>query len=204
MFWIAETGSGPSKTQSAWDSNWVSKYGGVDDPHRRNGLEPTAFRPRKYAFQKQALLRRNHLPQKNNDYLLTKRILSVPQCIVLKEFNFRAKLTTAPDQCRNIKPGRFTGRGGTGLTTLLGSRSVAGRFRIAADQLRTPRMIEVNPLLVQLDAAAFERSQLAAGDLQKSYQSGLSQSLPGPRPKGAKAEYPFVRPSMTRPPPVNV
>jgi hypothetical protein len=66
------------------------------------------------------------------------------------------------------------------------------------------RMIEVNPLLVQLDAAAFERSQLAAGDLQKSYQSGLSQSLPGPRPKGAKAEYPFVRPSMTRPPPVNV
>jgi hypothetical protein len=63
----------------------------VDDPHRRNGLEPTAFRPRKYAFQKQALLRRNHLPQKNNDYSLTKRILSVPKCIVLKEFNFRGR-----------------------------------------------------------------------------------------------------------------
>jgi len=91
MVWIAETGSGPSKTQSAWDSNWVSKYGGVDDPHRRNGLEPTDFRPRKYAFQKQALLRRNHLPQKNNDYSLTKRILSVPKCIVLKEYNFRGR-----------------------------------------------------------------------------------------------------------------
>lgn len=58
-------------------------------------------------------------------------------------------------------------------------------------------------MLVQLDAAAFERSQLAAGDLQKSYQSGLGQ-LAGAEAEGAKAEYPFVRPSMTRPPPVNV
>jgi len=55
-------------------------------------------------------------------------------------------------------------------------------------------MIEVKPLLVQLDAAAFERSQLAAGDLLKSYQSGLSQSLPGPRPKGAKAVKAGVSP----------
>ncbi|SRR5258708_34369923 len=52
--------------------------------------------------------------------------------------------------------------------------------------------------------AAFYRSHHPADNLQKSYQSGLSQSLPGAEAEGAKAEYPFVRPTMTRPPPVNV
>jgi hypothetical protein len=52
--------------------------------------------------------------------------------------------------------------------------------------------------------SAFERSHYTAGNLQKSYQSGLGQSLPGAEAEGAKAEYPFVRPTMTRPPLVNV
>ena len=28
VFWIGETGSGPTNTRSAWDKNWVSSYGG--------------------------------------------------------------------------------------------------------------------------------------------------------------------------------
>jgi hypothetical protein len=45
VFWIGETGNGPTNTQSAWDTNWVRSYGGVDDPVRRNGYEPSGFRP---------------------------------------------------------------------------------------------------------------------------------------------------------------
>ena len=52
--------------------------------------------------------------------------------------------------------------------------------------------------------ARLSSDHYTAGNLQKSYQSGLSQSLPGAEAEGAKAEYPFVRPTMTRPPPVNV
>ena len=50
VFWIGETGSGPSNARSAWDKNWVSSYGGVDDPVRRRGSEPTEFRPRENPF----------------------------------------------------------------------------------------------------------------------------------------------------------
>ena len=50
VFWIGETGSGPSNARSAWDSNWVAAYGGVDDPLRRKGFEPVAFRPRENPF----------------------------------------------------------------------------------------------------------------------------------------------------------
>jgi hypothetical protein len=50
VFWIGETGSGPSNASSAWDSNWVAAYGGVDDPVRRKGFEPAAFRPRENPF----------------------------------------------------------------------------------------------------------------------------------------------------------
>jgi hypothetical protein len=45
VFWIGETGSGPTNRRSAWDTNWVSNYGGVDDPVHRRGYEPTRFRP---------------------------------------------------------------------------------------------------------------------------------------------------------------
>src|SRR5260370_33126728 len=50
VFWIGETGSGPTNTRSAWDRNWVSSYGGIDDPVRRNGYEPARFRPLENPF----------------------------------------------------------------------------------------------------------------------------------------------------------
>src|ERR1700747_2058648 len=40
VFWIGDTGNGPTNARSAWDKNWVSSYGGVDDPVRRRGYEP--------------------------------------------------------------------------------------------------------------------------------------------------------------------
>ena len=50
VFWIGETGSGPTNRRSAWDTNWVSNYGGVDDPVRRRGYEPIRFRPLENPF----------------------------------------------------------------------------------------------------------------------------------------------------------
>ena len=54
VFWIGgpkET-DGSVRTASAWDSNWIQNYGGVDDPNpsaRRNYI-PTAFIPRQNPF----------------------------------------------------------------------------------------------------------------------------------------------------------
>jgi hypothetical protein len=50
VFWIGETGSGTTNTRSAWDRNWVSSYGGVDDPVRRKGYWPAEFRPLENPF----------------------------------------------------------------------------------------------------------------------------------------------------------
>jgi hypothetical protein len=50
VFWIGETGSGPTNTRSAWDKSWVRSYGGVDDPVRRSGYEPAGFRPLENPF----------------------------------------------------------------------------------------------------------------------------------------------------------
>jgi hypothetical protein len=50
VFWIGETGSGPTNTRSAWDKSWVSSFGGVDDPVRRNGYRPAGFRPLENPF----------------------------------------------------------------------------------------------------------------------------------------------------------
>jgi hypothetical protein len=50
VFWIGETGSGPTNRRSAWDTNWVSNYGGVDDPVHRSGFGPAAFRPLQNPF----------------------------------------------------------------------------------------------------------------------------------------------------------
>jgi hypothetical protein len=50
VFWIGEMGSGPTNTRSAWDRNWVSSYGGVDDPVRRKAYEPAGFRPMENPF----------------------------------------------------------------------------------------------------------------------------------------------------------
>ena len=50
VFWIGETGSGPTNTRSAWDKNWVSSYGGVDDPVRRSRYGPAGFSPLENPF----------------------------------------------------------------------------------------------------------------------------------------------------------
>jgi AAA domain (Cdc48 subfamily) len=46
VFWIGETGSGPTNRRSAWDTNWVSNYGGgmircVDGDTNRPGSDPS-------------------------------------------------------------------------------------------------------------------------------------------------------------------
>jgi len=50
VFWVGETGSGPTNTHSAWEQDWVSRYGGVDDPVRRKGYQPAGFRPHENSF----------------------------------------------------------------------------------------------------------------------------------------------------------
>jgi hypothetical protein len=50
VFWVGETGSGPTNARSAWDQNWVSSYGGVDDPVHRMGYRPSAFKPMQNPF----------------------------------------------------------------------------------------------------------------------------------------------------------
>jgi hypothetical protein len=50
VFWVGETGSGPTNTHSAWEQDWVSRYGGVDNPVRRKGYEPAGFRPQENPF----------------------------------------------------------------------------------------------------------------------------------------------------------
>jgi hypothetical protein len=50
VFWIGETGCGPTNIRSAWDKNWVSSYGGVDDPVRRRGYGPAGFIPLENPF----------------------------------------------------------------------------------------------------------------------------------------------------------
>jgi len=46
VFWIGETGNGPTNARSAWDKSWVSSYGGVDDPVRRSVLLQTELENR--------------------------------------------------------------------------------------------------------------------------------------------------------------
>jgi hypothetical protein len=50
VFWIGETGSGPTNARSAWDKNWVGSYGGVDDPLCRRGYGPAGFSPLENPF----------------------------------------------------------------------------------------------------------------------------------------------------------
>jgi hypothetical protein len=50
VFWVGETGSGPTNARSAWDKSWISSFGGVDDPVRRNGYRPAGFRPLQNPF----------------------------------------------------------------------------------------------------------------------------------------------------------
>lgn len=53
VFWIGQkTGIFHSLTSSAWDSDWIKSYGGVDqsDPAKRREYAPIAFVPRQNPF----------------------------------------------------------------------------------------------------------------------------------------------------------
>ncbi len=53
-FWIGEEAGEDNKnisnSPSAWDDKWVSHYGGVDDPAKRNGFLPSKFTPKENPF----------------------------------------------------------------------------------------------------------------------------------------------------------
>ena len=53
VFWIGEgtTARNPTPNRaSSWDPNWLSNYGGVDRPDRRNGYLPVSFVPGQNPF----------------------------------------------------------------------------------------------------------------------------------------------------------
>lgn len=54
MFYVGEAASADNgyiaNNDSAWDGTWVEGYGGIDDPHRRDGWLPAAFTPRENPF----------------------------------------------------------------------------------------------------------------------------------------------------------
>ncbi len=53
-FWIGEPADSEngyiSNYESAWDINWLSHYGGEDDPTNRNGFYPASFIPKENSF----------------------------------------------------------------------------------------------------------------------------------------------------------
>lgn len=54
VFWVGEEASSDnnyiSNDKSAWDSNWVESFGGVDEPSSRSGWHPSGFTPRENPF----------------------------------------------------------------------------------------------------------------------------------------------------------
>ena len=54
VFWIGEEASQDngfiSNHQSAWDTNWVKSFGGIDDPKERDGFFPKGFVPKENPF----------------------------------------------------------------------------------------------------------------------------------------------------------
>jgi len=54
IFWIGEGASDDnahiSNQPSAWDEDWTTHYGGVDDPENRNGYFPADFIPKENPF----------------------------------------------------------------------------------------------------------------------------------------------------------
>jgi hypothetical protein len=53
VFWVGEQatqGNPVPNTQSAWDLDWVSNYGGYDDPTQRASFTPIGFTPRQNPF----------------------------------------------------------------------------------------------------------------------------------------------------------
>jgi hypothetical protein len=53
-FWVGEKGTDENgyipNDQSAWDTNWIDHYGGIDDPYNRNGSYPKNFIPKENPF----------------------------------------------------------------------------------------------------------------------------------------------------------
>lgn len=54
FFWVGEDASEDnghiSNSPSAWDELWISHFGGVDDPDKRNGYRPAKFTPQENPF----------------------------------------------------------------------------------------------------------------------------------------------------------
>ena len=54
VFWVGEEGTDEngyiSNNQSAWDTNWIGHYGGIDDPYNRSGFSPKNFIPEENSF----------------------------------------------------------------------------------------------------------------------------------------------------------
>ncbi|MBI5456467.1 hypothetical protein HY969_01880 [Candidatus Kaiserbacteria bacterium] len=54
VFWVGEGETEDnayiSNSESAFDGNWLSSFGGVDDPECRNGFHPCLFTPRENPF----------------------------------------------------------------------------------------------------------------------------------------------------------
>ena len=53
-YWVGEPGDQSNgyipNSQSVWDDNWLTHFGGVDDPKVRNGYEPANFVPLENPF----------------------------------------------------------------------------------------------------------------------------------------------------------
>ncbi len=54
MFWVGEKADGSNdyipNEASAWDSHWMGKFGGIDNPYSRNGYSPSGFNPKQNPF----------------------------------------------------------------------------------------------------------------------------------------------------------
>jgi hypothetical protein len=54
MFWVGEKADGSNdyipNEASAWDVNWMEKFGGIDNPYEREGYYPKEFKPKQNPF----------------------------------------------------------------------------------------------------------------------------------------------------------
>src|SRR5437868_4608052 len=54
MFWVGEKATSANdyipNESSAWNTNWMDDYGGIDNPYTRNGYYPEGFVPKENPF----------------------------------------------------------------------------------------------------------------------------------------------------------
>ena len=54
MFWVGEKATEENdyipNQSSAWDVNWLDRFGGIDNPYARNGYHPKGFTPKENPF----------------------------------------------------------------------------------------------------------------------------------------------------------